>query len=50
MSPRRPGDVSICFADPSKAEAELRWKAMRGVREMVRDAWNWQSINPYGYV
>lgn len=35
VAPRREGDVAICFADPSKAERELGWRARRGVEEMV---------------
>jgi UDP-glucose 4-epimerase len=27
----------------------LGWKAERGIDEMCRDAWNWQSRNPEGY-
>lgn len=46
---RRPGDIASCYADPAKAEKELGWKALRGVEEMCRDAWNWQKNNPKGY-
>ncbi|MDZ7370121.1 MAG: UDP-glucose 4-epimerase GalE [candidate division KSB1 bacterium] len=46
---RRPGDAAICFADPSKAERELNWKASRTLEEMCRDMWNWQMKNPLGY-
>ena len=46
---RRPGDIATCYADPTKAEHELGWKAKRGLDEMMRDAWRWQSINPDGY-
>ena len=48
--PRRPGDVARCWADPTKAERELGWKATRGLAEMCADAWRWQSANPDGYV
>lgn len=47
--PRRPGDIAACWADPGKAEAELGWKARKGVDQMCRDAWNWQQKNPNGY-
>ncbi len=47
---RRPGDVPACYADASKAREELGWVARRGIREMCRDAWNWQKNNPDGYV
>lgn len=46
---RRPGDIASCYADPSKAKAELGWEAQYGIREMCEDAWRWQSQNPNGY-
>jgi UDP-glucose 4-epimerase len=46
---RRPGDVAICYADPTKAKEELGWVATRGIEEMCCDAWRWQSNNPNGY-
>ena len=49
VAPRRPGDIATCYANPGKAERELGWKARRGLDEMMRDAWRWQSMNPDGY-
>lgn len=49
ICPRRPGDIATCFADPSKARLELGWSAKRGLKEMMEDAWRWQSMNPNGY-
>ncbi len=46
---RREGDVAECWADPTKAETDLGWKAKRGLDEMLRDSWRWQVKNPYGY-
>ncbi|MGI6007955.1 MAG: UDP-glucose 4-epimerase GalE [Ruminococcus sp.] len=46
---RRPGDIAACYADPSKAEKELGWKARYGIEEMCADSWRWQSMNPDGY-
>ncbi|MFC5446811.1 UDP-glucose 4-epimerase GalE [Paenibacillus aestuarii] len=46
---RRPGDVAICYADPTKAKDELGWAAQRGIEEMCIDAWRWQINNPNGY-
>ncbi|WP_298441808.1 UDP-glucose 4-epimerase GalE [uncultured Ferrimonas sp.] len=46
---RRPGDIAACYADPKLAEQELGWKATRGVAEMTKDTWRWQSKNPNGY-
>ena len=42
---RRPGDIATCFADASKAEKELGWKAELGIEEMVRDAWKFEQNN-----
>ena len=49
IAPRRAGDVATCYANPAKAERELGWKATRGLAEMMRDTWRWQSRNPRGY-
>ena len=38
--PRRDGDVAECYADASKAERELGWKAFRTVDDMCRSTWN----------
>ena len=46
---RRAGDVAIVTADPQKANEKLNWTAKRGLDEMCRDSWNWQSNNPNGY-
>jgi UDP-glucose 4-epimerase len=46
---RRAGDVAVCYADPSKAVAELGWKATKGLRDMCEDAWRWHTMNPQGY-
>ena len=49
IKPRRPGDIATCYADATKAKNELGWTAERGIDEMCRDAWRWQSQNPNGY-
>lgn len=46
---RRPGDIASCYADPSKADQELGWRAEFGLDEMCRDGWNWQKKNPDGF-
>ena len=46
---RRAGDIAECYADPTKAEKELGWKAEYGLREMCEDSWRWQKNNPNGY-
>ncbi|MFC4995436.1 UDP-glucose 4-epimerase GalE [Rubritalea tangerina] len=49
VGPRRPGDIAEVTGDPSKAEAELGWKAQLDLSSMVESAWQWQSQNPKGY-
>jgi UDP-glucose 4-epimerase len=46
---RRPGDVAACYADASRAAAEIGWKAELGLDAMCRDLWRWQSQNRAGY-
>ena len=46
---RRAGDLAECWADPSKAQAVLGWKAEKSVEDMCADSWRWQSQNPNGY-
>lgn len=40
---RRAGDITIAYADASKAERELNWKANTPIEESLRTAWNWQT-------
>ena len=46
---RRPGDVAMCYADPTKAKNELGWEAKYDLDRMCADSWRWQSNNPNGY-
>ena len=46
---RRAGDIAASFADPSRAESELGWKATRTIEDMCADQWRWQESNPLGY-
>lgn len=46
---RRPGDIASCYADVTKAAAELGWTARHDIDIMCRDSWNWQKKNPEGY-
>lgn len=46
---RRPGDVAMCYADTTKANNELGWKAEFGIDRICEDSWRWQSNNPNGY-
>lgn len=49
LSPRRPGDVAVSFADPTRITSESAWRATRDVDTMVEDLWRWQLQNPQGY-
>ena len=49
ITPRRPGDLAECWADPSKAQRVLGWKAEKTVEDMCADSWRWQQQNPEGY-
>ncbi|MBR4750248.1 MAG: UDP-glucose 4-epimerase GalE [Thermoguttaceae bacterium] len=46
---RRPGDVDKCYANVDRACRVLGWKAVYGLDEMCRDAYNWQRKYPNGY-
>jgi len=46
---RRPGDLAEYYADPSKAERELGFKATRTLDDMCRDTIRWQEGNKNGY-
>jgi UDP-glucose 4-epimerase len=43
FSPRREGDIAICFASTEKAKKELDWEATRSLEDMCKDAWNFYS-------
>ena len=49
MVGRRDGDIAICYADPSKANNELGWKAEKSIEEMCEDSWRWQENNSNCY-
>ena len=36
---RRAGDIAECYADPSKAEEVLGWKAEKDLEQMCKDSW-----------
>jgi UDP-glucose 4-epimerase len=38
-APRRPGDPAVLVASTARAAAELGWEPVRGLDEMVADAW-----------
>ena len=43
FAPRRPGDVTAVWADPSLACEKLGWKAGRSVEETLASAWEWEK-------
>lgn len=46
---RRPGDIAVCYSDPSLAAEKLGWKTQYSLEQMMKDTWNWQKNNPNGY-
>ncbi len=46
---RRPGDLAVSYADPTRAKTELNWTAKKTLDDMCQDSWRWQSQNPSGY-
>lgn len=49
ICPRRAGDTSTCYSDPSKALKCLGWKTEYDLERMCADSWRWQKNNPKGY-
>lgn len=47
---RRPGDIDKAYADVSKSAERLEWITSKTLIDACRDAWNWQSKNPNGYI
>ena len=43
FAPRRPGDVTAIWADPTLANREMGWKATRTVEETLKAAWAWEK-------
>ncbi|MBR6784553.1 MAG: UDP-glucose 4-epimerase GalE [Clostridia bacterium] len=43
ITERRPGDIAECYADASKTERELGWRATRTLDEMCASAWKFES-------
>ena len=43
ITDRRPGDIGECYADATKAFEEIGWKAERGLEEMCRSAWIFET-------
>lgn len=43
FAPRRAGDVTAIWADPSLANEKLGWKAERTVEQTLESAWAWEK-------
>jgi UDP-glucose 4-epimerase len=41
---RRPGDVTAAYADTTKANKVLGWKAEKTLDDAVADAWRWEKV------
>ena len=41
ITPRRPGDIATCYADPKKAKEELGWQATKNLDDMCKDSWGY---------
>lgn len=42
IGPRREGDVEQTYADVTRANAKLGWRAELSLQDALRDAWNWE--------
>ena len=42
IGPRRAGDAAAIYADVSKANTVLHWKAEKNMVDMVKDSWRWE--------
>ena len=42
IAPRRAGDITAIWADPTKANNELGWKAERNLDDTLAAAWAWE--------
>jgi len=43
FGPRRTGDIEQIFADTTKAENLIKWKAELSIVDALKDSWNWQK-------
>ncbi len=42
FAPRRAGDITAVWADTTKAEKELGWRARKTLADALEDAWRWE--------
>ncbi len=43
IGPRRPGDIEKVYADPTKVNNTLDWKAEFSIDESLLHAWQWEK-------
>lgn len=43
FAPRREGDITAIWADPTLAGEKLGWKAERNIEDTLRAAWEWEK-------
>lgn len=43
IGPRRAGDITTAYADPTKVKTMLGWRAEKSVDDALADAWRWQQ-------
>lgn len=48
IAPRRAGDVAACWADPSKAQRVLGWRASRTLDDMCASVWRFMQRQTQG--
>jgi UDP-glucose-4-epimerase GalE len=46
---RRAGDPVATFADPTRIDTVLGWRATKGLDEIIESAWRWHSTHLDGY-
>lgn len=44
IAPRREGDIEKIYADTSKANQELNWKAETSLKKALKTAWLWKKL------
>jgi len=49
LEDRRPGDPPAVWADPTRAEMTLGWRATRGLREIIESAVAWHQGHLHGF-
>lgn len=43
IAPRRPGDIAVCYADPTKANRDLGWSAELTTNDAIKDTLHYLS-------